>query len=188
MSHTSRITALLVLALSLATAATFAQHHGGGSAGHAGGNYHAASCVRSGGYSGGGYGYGGYGYGGYPAFGNDGYAQWTPPNAWGANRYPSENPCQAGCNPDAGYEWDSVGTLILDTNPPQARVSLDGIYAGTTDRLGPFQLPVGEHTLHIEAIGFEPSDIIVRFDKPGVQSLNIELKRLTASAKPGPRQ
>jgi hypothetical protein len=81
-----------------------------------------------------------------------------------------------------------VGALILDTNPPDARVSLDGVYVGTTDKLGPFQLPMGEHTLHIEAPGFEPSDVIVRFDKPGVQSLNVELKRLTASAKPAPRR
>ena len=111
-----------------------------------------------------------------------------PPEYWWVSPYPSENPCQAGCNPNAGYEWDSVGTLILDTNPPKARVTLDGIYAGTTDKLGPFQLPVGEHTLHIEAAGFEPSDIIVKFDQPGVQNLNVELKRLTASAKPAPRQ
>jgi hypothetical protein len=80
-----------------------------------------------------------------------------------------------------------VGTLILNTNPLQARVTLDGIYAGTTDKLGPFQLPVGEHTLHIEAPGFEPSDIVVKFDQPGVQSLNVEMKRLMVSAKPAPR-
>ena len=110
-----------------------------------------------------------------------------PPSSGWANSGPSENPCQAGCNLNAGHEWDSVGALILDTNPPEARVTLDGIYAGTTDMLGPFQLPVGEHTLHIEAAGFEPSDIIVRFDEPGVQSLNVKLKRLTVSAKPAPR-
>jgi hypothetical protein len=81
-----------------------------------------------------------------------------------------------------------VGALILDTNPPDARVTLDGIYAGTTDKLGPFQLPVGEHTLHIEASGFEPCDMIVKFDQPGVQSLNVKLKRLTVSAKPAPRR
>jgi hypothetical protein len=81
-----------------------------------------------------------------------------------------------------------VGTLILDTNPPKAGVTLDGIFAGTTDMLGPFQLPVGEHTLHIEASGFEPSDIIVKFDQPGVQNLNVELKRLTATAKPAPQR
>jgi hypothetical protein len=80
-----------------------------------------------------------------------------------------------------------VGALILETNPPKARVTLDGIYAGTSDQLGPFQLPVGEHTLHIEAPGFEPSDIIVKVDQPSVQNLNIALKRLTASAKPAPR-
>jgi hypothetical protein len=99
----------------------------------------------------------------------------------------SENPSQSAYNPNAGYEWDSVGTLVLDTNPSQAHVTLDGIYAGTTDKLGPFQLPVGEHTLHIEAPGYEPSDIIVKFDQPGVQSLKVEMQRLTASAKPAPR-
>lgn len=112
----------------------------------------------------------------------------APSYGWWASPYPSENPCQAGCNPNAGYEWDSVGALILDTNPPEARVTLDGIYAGTTDKLGPFQLPIGEHTLHIEAAGFEAADIVVRFDEPGTQSLNIVLKRLTASAKPAPRR
>jgi hypothetical protein len=126
-------------------------------------------------------------YGGYGGYGSTGSSYGGQPNYWWASHYPSENPCQAGCNPNAGYEWDSVGTLILDTNPPKARITLDGVYAGTTDKLGPFQLPVGQHTLHIEAPGFEPSDIIVKFDQPGVQSLNIELKSLTASAKPAPR-
>ncbi|MGD0225262.1 MAG: PEGA domain-containing protein [Terriglobia bacterium] len=124
--------------------------------------------------------YGGYGF--YPL---SSPPLEVPPNYGRVG--PDENPCQSGCNPNAGYEWDSVGTLILDTNPPNARVTLDGIPAGTTDRLGPFQLPVGEHTLHIEAAGFEPSDIVVKFDRPGVQSLNVELKLLEVSAKPAPR-
>jgi hypothetical protein len=131
-------------------------------------------------------------YGGfYPAYGPGFYAGYSspldvPPRYWWVSPYPSENPCQAGCNPNAGYEWDSVGTLILDTNPPKAQVTLDGILAGTTDKLGPFQLPVGRHTLHIQYPGFEPADVIVKFDEPGVQSLNVELKRLTAVAKPAP--
>ncbi len=111
----------------------------------------------------------------------------VPPYGWWASPYPSENPCQAGCNLNAGYEWGTVGALILETNPPQARVTLDGIYAGTTDKLGPFQLPIGEYTLHIEAVGYEPTDVVVRFDEPVTQSLNIALKRLTATAKPAPR-
>jgi hypothetical protein len=177
MSHTSRVTVLLTLILLLASVPGFAQWRSGGAATHSYGSYHSAPAYR---------GYGGD-YGGYPSFGNYGYQQGTAPNYWWAGPYPSEDPCQAGCNPNAGYEWDSVGALILDTNPANARVTLDGIYAGTTDRLGPFQLPVGQHTFHIEAAGFEASDIVVKFDKPGVQTLNVELKRLTASAKPAPR-
>lgn len=137
-----------------------------------------------------------YGGGFYPAFGGNGlYGSIpstspldVPPRGWWASPYPSENPCQAACNPNAGYDWSTVGTLILDTIPHTAKVTLDGILAGTTDKLGPFQLPVGEHTLHIEAAGFESTDVIVKFDQPGVRSLNVELKRFVALAKPAPRQ
>ncbi|HXW13863.1 MAG TPA: PEGA domain-containing protein, partial [Terriglobia bacterium] len=172
MDQTSRTIIRLTLLLLLACVPVLAQRRGGGGAAHA---FHYSQAAPIYGREGS---YGGYGY--YPSSS-------SPPSVspiYGP--YPSENPCQAGCNPNAGYEWDSVGALILDTNPPQARVTLDSIYAGTTDKLGPFQLPVGQHTLHIEAAGFEPSDIIVKFDQPGVQSLNVELKRLTASAKPAP--
>jgi len=184
MSNHSRTTLRLVLIFLLACVPVFAQRGGSGAISR-------AYSSRSAGYSGG-ESYGG-GWYGFPAFGGNGLngpapsPLDVPPRYWWVSPYPSENPCQAGCNPNAGYEWDSVGALILNTNPPKARVTLDGIYAGTTDKLGPFQLPVGEHTLHIEAAGFEPSDIIVKFDQPGVQTLNIELKRLTASAKPAPR-
>jgi hypothetical protein len=184
-SQSPRTILYLAFMLFLVIAPAFAQHRGGGGVARQCNSYRAAPV-----YSGAGW-YGGYG--GYSGYGNYGYSPSyggplnVMPNYWWVGPYPSENPCQAGCNPNAGYEWDSVGTLILDTNPPKARVSLDGIYAGTTDKLGPFQLPVGQHTLHIEAPGFEPSDIIVKFDEPGVQNLNVELKRLTASAKPAPR-
>jgi len=184
MGQSYRTILRFTLMFSLACVPAFAQGRGGGAHG-----YNSAHSAP--GYGGGGS-YGGWG--GYPVFGGSGlYASSSspldvPPKYWWVSPYPSENPCQAGCNPNAGYEWDSVGTLILDTNPPKARVTLDGIYAGTTDRLGPFQLPVGEHTLHIEALGFEPSDIIVKFDQPGVQNLNVELKHMTASAKPAPQR
>ena len=173
MSQRFRTILRFTLIFLLACVPVFAQRRGGGAATRAYSSYHAARVYGGGGL------YGGYASSSSPLD--------VPPRYWWVSPYPSENPCQAGCNPNAGYEWDSVGTLILDTNPPKARVTLDGIYAGTTDKLGPFQLPVGEHTLHIEAPGFESSDIIVKFDQPGVQSLNVELKRLTASAKPAPR-
>lgn len=182
MSQSPRSFLLLALALLLASASTFAQRVTAGAPARVSASNRSAPHYR------GSSGYGGYGFGGY-AF----YPGWTAPlsvapNSWWVSPYPLADPRQNGYNPSAGYEWDSVGALILDTNPPDARVSLDGVYVGTTDKLGPFQLPMGEHTLHIEAPGFEPSDVIVKFDKPGVQSLNVELKRLTASAKPAPRR
>jgi hypothetical protein len=182
MSQSSRYFLQLSLVTLLVCVPVFAQRGEHGGTGHFSGGYYAAQPYVGGVWYG--------GWTGYPQFGFSGVYPSTPqvpPNYWWTNSYPSENPCQSACNPNAGYEWGSVGTLILDTNPSQARVTLDGTYAGTTDKLGPFQLPVGEHTLHIEAPGFEPSDVIVKFDQPGVQSLKVEMKRLTASAKPAPR-
>jgi len=182
MSRSSCIFVLLALALLLASAPTFAQRVTAGAPARVSASYRSAPFYR--GFSG----YGGYGFGGYPF-----YPAWTAPlsvapNYWWVSPYPLADPRQDGYNPSAGYEWDSVGALILNTNPPNARVSLDGVYVGTTDKLGPFQLPTGEHTLHLEAAGYEPSDTVVKFDKPGVQTLDVKLERLTASAKPVPRR
>lgn len=174
MSRSFRTILRFTLMFLLVCVPVFAQRGGRGGGAHS--FNHAAPFYGGRGW------YGGYGF--YPFYS----APLTYlPNYWWGSPYPSENPCQDACNPNAGYEWDSVGTLILNTNPSQARVTLDGVYAGTTDMLGPFQLPVGEHTLHIEAPGYESSDVIVKFDQPGVQNLNVEMKRLTASAKPAPR-
>jgi len=185
MSPSYRTILSITLTLLLVCVPLLAQQRGGAFP-HTSNSYHAATA----------YGhraaYGGWGA--YPAFGgaylypSSGSPLDVPPRYWWVSPYPSEDPCQAGCNPNAGYEWDSVGALILETNPPNARVALDGIYAGTTDKLGPFQLPVGEHTLHIEFPGFEPSDVIVKFDRPGVQTLSVQLKRLAISAKPALRR
>jgi len=174
MSRSLRTILRFILLFLLACVPVFAQRRAGGARAYS--TSSAAPIYGRGGA------YGGYGLS--PSYSSP---LAVPPKYWWVSPYPSENPCQAGCNPNSGYEWDSVGALILDTNPPKARVTLDGIYAGTTDRLGPFQLPVGQHILHIEAAGFEPSDVIVKFDQPGVQNLNVELKRLTASAKPAPQ-
>jgi hypothetical protein len=179
MSRSSRTFVLLALTLVLASAPTFAQRVTAGAPARVSTFYRSAPFYG---------GFGGYGFGGYPF-----YPAWTAPlsvapNYWWVSPYPLADPRQDGYNPSAGYEWDSVGTLILNTNPPKARVSLDGVYVGTADKLGPFQLPTGEYTLHIEAPGYEASDTVVRFAKPGVQTLDVELKRLTASAKPAPRR
>lgn len=179
----------LSLAITFAALLTFSQpvcggggHGGSGGGAHGGGRayYEHVAAPVGGGF------YGGYAFG--PVIlPSAPYPLDVPPQGWWAGPYSGQNPCQAGCNPNAGYEWSSVGTLILDTNPDAASVTLDGILAGTADKLGPFQLPVGEHTLHIGAPGFEAADVIVKFDQPGVQSLNVRLKRLAASAKPAPR-
>ena len=58
---------------------------------------------------------------------------------------------------------------------------------GTADKLGPFQLPVGEHTLRVEAAGYGPSETVVKFDQPAVRELDIELRPLTAAAKAATR-
>jgi hypothetical protein len=184
-SQISRAIIRFTLIMLLACVPVFAQRGGSGGGVRASTSYHAAPAYGGGGWYGGRAAYPAFGFSGvYPSPGSP---LDVPPRYWWVSPYPSENPCQSACNPNAGYEWDSVGTLILNTNPLQARITLDGVYAGTTDKLGPFQLPVGEHTLHIEAPGYEPSDIIVKFDQPGVQNLNVDMKRLTTSAKPAPR-
>ncbi len=108
------------------------------------------------------------------------------PNYWWVSPYPLADPRQEAYNPSAGYEWDSVGTLILTTSPEKARVTLDGVYAGTADKLAPFQLPSGDHTLHVTADGYETYDTVIKVDKPGPLLLDVRLKRVSVSAKPTP--
>jgi hypothetical protein len=137
------------------------------------------------------YGYGGYGgyfspYAGYQSVG-PAYA-YQPPDHWWTGYYASVDPRGPGYNPDAGYAWDSVTTLLLETFPIKARVTLDGVFVGTSDRLGPFQLPVGQHTLRVEAAGFEPSETVLKVEQPMVQQLNVRLSEVAHSAKPAPQR
>jgi hypothetical protein len=44
------------------------------------------------------------------------------------------------------------------------------------DYLGPIQLPIGEHTLRVEAVGYEPSETIISVEQPVLQQLEISLK------------
>ena len=176
MSRALRVTLLLVLGTTLASEALFAQRGVVGVS-------TARATVYFNPYFGG---FGGYGFApyGYPAFaGPSTYA----PNYWWVSPYPIGDLRQDGYNPSAGYEWDSVGTLILITFPAKARVKVDGIFVGTADNLGPFQFPVGEHTLRVEAAGYETAETIVRFEQPGVQEVEVQLKPLSVTAKPGPR-
>lgn len=132
-------------------------------------------------------------FGGFNGFYEPSYGGYTSPipnvpKYWWTGYYPEADPRQEGYNPDAGYSWDSVGALILSTVPKNAKVTLDGVFVGTTDRLGPFQLPAGEHTLRIEADGFEPSEKVLNVEKPVVQQLEIRLNRTASfSPKPAPK-
>lgn len=130
--------------------------------------------------------YGGYGGYGLPFFSAPLYS-YQPPNYWWVSSYPIEDPRQAGYNPSSGYEWESVGALILKTYPANARVTLNGIFVGTADHLGPFQLPAGQHTIRLTAEGFESSDHIVNVERPGPLFLDVHLQRRSTPPKPAPK-
>ncbi len=98
------------------------------------------------------------------------------PKYWWVERYPSADPRQAGYNPNSGYPKEEVTTLLLATYPLKTRVVLDGIFVGTSDNLGPFQLPMGVHTLRIEAPGYQPSDTVLNVEQPTLEQLDIRLK------------
>lgn len=130
-------------------------------------------------------GFGGYGfYGYYSPFVNPiPYASTDPylPKYWWSERYPTLDPRQSGYNPNGGYAKEEVTTLLLETYPKKARIVLDGLFVGTSDSLGPFQLPAGEHTLRVEAAGFEPSETVLKIEQPVLQQLEVRLKPAASS-------
>ncbi len=117
-------------------------------------------------------------YGGYPG------AYPYMPKYWWTGAYPEVDPRQEAYNPDAGYEWDSVEALILEVAPAKARVILNGTFIGTANYLGPIQLPLGEHTLRIEATGYEPSESVLEADHTGPEIIQIHLKPLPSRTTP----
>ena len=137
--------------------------------------------------------YGGQG-GFYPSYG---YGFYTPflippstpvapraymPNGWWAGPYANSDPRQAGYNPRAGYRWEDVTTLILGTYPLKAEVTLDGDPIGSASDLGPIQLPPGDHTLRVEAEGYETSETVLKADSSSVRRLQINLHEIVAAA------
>jgi PEGA domain len=123
-------------------------------------------------------------YGGYGGFYSPGYfGSYLPPAGsylppyWWTGQNSGTDPRQAGYNPSGGYSWDSVGALLLSTTPADARVTLDGTDIGTANYLGPIQLPMGKHTIKIEAPGYETSETTLDIQKPAVQKINILLGR-----------
>jgi hypothetical protein len=109
------------------------------------------------------------------------------PKYWWVEPYPSADPRQAGYNPNSGYPKEEVTTLLLMTHPVKTRIILDGIYVGTADYLGPIQLPIGEHTLRVEAVGYEPSETVITVEQPVLQQLEINLKPQPPRPKPEAR-
>jgi len=181
------ITSALMAAV-LAGATICAAQRGRGSVGGAvGGSSSGGVFVSYGGGNWGGYG----GYGGYAPYYGGGYSAPAGPylpNGWWTGYYGSGDPRSAAYNPDAGYAWESVTTLLLETLPAKARVTLDGIFVGTSDLLGPFQLPAGQHTLRVEALGYEPSETVLKVEQPVVQQLTVKLTASLHGGKPAPRQ
>ena len=100
------------------------------------------------------------------------------PNYWWAEHYPTADPRQAGYNPSSGYSKESVTTLLLVTSPLNTRIILDGIYVGRADYLGPIQLPPGEHTLRVEAPGYETSETVLNVEEPALRQLEIRLRTI----------
>jgi hypothetical protein len=107
------------------------------------------------------------------------------PKYWWVERYPSADPRQAGYNPNAGYPKEEVTTLLLVTYPVKSRVILDGLYVGTSDNLGPIQLPAGVHILRVEALGFEPSETVLQIEQPTLQQLEVRLKTTPRAGSSG---
>ena len=141
------------------------------------------------------FGYAGYsgfypGYGGAysPFFESSSSQAPDMPRFWWVGPYGVDDPRQDGYNPNAGYAWDSVGTLLLTTFPERARVKLDGTSIGAASYLGPIQLPAGDHTLRIEAAGYEPYETVLRVDSPIAQELEVRLRPLAQAPKPATLQ
>ncbi len=109
------------------------------------------------------------------------------PNYWWTGPNSGVDPRQEGYNPASGYPPESVSTLLLVTYPAQARVTLDGVYVGTADRLGPTQLPFGEHTLRVDAPSYEPSETVLKVEQPALQQLEVRLNPVAHAAKPAPQ-
>lgn len=126
---------------------------------------------------------------GFPAFASPffGFSQLPPPRPympkyWWTGAYPTADPRQAGYNPQAGYRWGDVATLILGTYPKQADIILDGNAIGSAGDLGPIQLPFGTHTLRVESPGYEPSETVLKVESPSFQRLQINLRAVAPSS------
>jgi PEGA domain len=133
------------------------------------------------------YGYGGYGY--TPGYGMPAVTPPYPymPNYWWVGSYPTADPRQSGYNPNGGYAWNDVTTLMLTTYPVKSQVTLDGIMVGQADELGPIELPIGEHTLRVDAPGYEPSETVLKVETPTLQQLAVNLKQINFKSQPAPK-
>lgn len=75
-----------------------------------------------------------------------------------------------------------TGALRIDSNTPNATVSVDGAVAGTTDAEGAFEMsaiPVGEHAVEVTAEGMEPWTGRVTISRGTEMTLDAELAERT---------
>lgn len=133
-----------------------------------------------------------YGWGGYGGFAPFSGGYYAPPAGsylpagWWTGYNGNTDPRGPTYNPNAGYAWESATTVLLETLPTKARVVLDGIFIGLADSLGPMQLPSGQHTLRVEAAGYESSDTVLKVGEPTLQQLTVKLTEVRHGSKPAP--
>ena len=76
-----------------------------------------------------------------------------------------------------------TGFLVLKTNPPFAKVSLDGKELGVTPFASPLALPAGAHELRIEREGCLPATAPVLIEPGRTANLRVALDKAEAAAR-----
>ena len=80
----------------------------------------------------------------------------------------------------------ATGRLKVDSDPPGARVLIDGVEPGVTP-FGPVELPAGERSVRLEAPGFSAAEERVTIRPGELETLLVPLVRQPAPAAATPR-
>lgn len=112
--------------------------------------------------------------GGFPGYGP------YDPFYWGGLFSPWSAPGSAlASNP-----YPPIGTIRLKVTPPQARVTIDGGYAGTVEELRDLRLPPGAFPVQFNLAGFEEQQQRIYVLSGKTMQLDIKLRAQPAGAKP----